>query len=196
MKNGIIPHKRVQKSTTFNTFQQDTRMHMCAKKVLVTYATKYGTTAEIAGDIAKTLTASGLETDVIPVMEVGMVDEYDAIVIGSPLYIGKILVEAREFCKQYKPHLEGKWIAFFVDGVSLCNGNHKKQEAMFAAIDAMSLYIVVAEKAIFGGRLVRGVLSEADLQIATIANAPEGDFRNPEDVRTWANDIAQKIAKI
>ncbi|MBT8507077.1 hypothetical protein AZH53_01360 [Methanomicrobiaceae archaeon CYW5] len=169
---------------------------MCAKKVLVTYATKYGTTEEIAGQIAQILVDSGLDIDLIPVMEVGKVDDYDAIIIGSPVYMGKILVEAREFCKQYKPYLEGKWIAFFVDGVSLCKKDEKSLKSMFSAIDDMLLYILIEEKAAFGGKLNFGVLSESDMQIATMAGAPEGDFSTPEEVRAWATDIAQKITEL
>ena len=171
-------------------------MHMCAKKVLVTYATKYGATAEIAGQVARTLTDAGLDTDLIPAMEVGKVDDYDAIIIGSPVYMGKILVEAREFCKQYKPYLEGKWIAFFVDGISLCKKDEKSRESMVSAIDDMLQYIVIEEKAAFGGKLDFSLLSEADMQIASMVKAPEGDFSNPEEIRTWAMEIAQKIVQL
>lgn len=171
-------------------------MHMCAKKVLVTYATKYGATEEIAAQVARTLTDAGLDTDLIPVMEVGKVDDYDAIIIGSPVYMGKILVEAREFCKQYKPYLEGKWIAFFVDGISPCKNDEKSMESMIEAIDAMLLYVVIEEKATFGGKLDFSLLSEADMQIASMAKAPEGDFSNPEEIRAWATKIAEKIAQL
>ncbi len=170
-------------------------MHMCARKVLVTYATKYGTTREIAEEIAAALTGAGLDTDIIPVMEVGIIDAYDAVVIGSPLYMGKILVEAREFCKQYKPYLEGKWIAFFVSGIAVCKGENNN-EAMLEAIDAMSEYVKIEEKGTFGGRLSMDRLSESDMQLATIAGAPEGDFLDMENVRAWAKEIGRKITDL
>jgi menaquinone-dependent protoporphyrinogen oxidase len=171
-------------------------MHMSARKVLVTYATKYGTTREIAEVIAGVLTRAGFDTDVIPVMEVGIIDAYDAIVIGSPLYMGKILVEAREFCEQYKPYLEGKWIAFFVSGIAVCKEENNNKKTMLDAIDAMSEYVKIDEKGTFGGRLSLNILSESDMQLATIAGASEGDFLNMEDVRAWAKEIGRKIADL
>ena len=171
-------------------------MHMSARKVLVTYATKYGTTREIAEEIAGVLTSAGLDTEIIPVMEVGIIDAYDAIVIGSPLYMGKILVEAREFCKQYKPYLEGKWIAFFVSGIAVCKEENTNNKIMLEAIDEMSEYVKIDEKGTFGGRLFLDRHSESDMQLATIAGASEGDFLDMEDVRTWAKEIGQKIADL
>lgn len=171
-------------------------MHMSAKKVLVTYATRYGTTSEIAEEIAAVLTGAGLDTDIIPVMEVAGIDAYDAVVIGSPLYMGKILVEAREFCEQYKPYLEGKWVAFFVNGISLCSQDTDTTPLMFAAIDAMAPYVSIAEKAIFGGRLSMKALSVADMQLATIAGAREGDCLNMDDVRAWAKGIVQTVTDL
>ncbi len=57
-------------------------------QVLVAYATKYGTTAEIAEKITEVLRQAGLRTDVLPADRVGDLNPYRAVVLGSAVYIG------------------------------------------------------------------------------------------------------------
>ena len=52
-------------------------------RVLVTYATKYGATAEIAEKIGKIILQASLQTDVLPIVSVGDLSPYKAIVLGS-----------------------------------------------------------------------------------------------------------------
>jgi menaquinone-dependent protoporphyrinogen oxidase len=57
-------------------------------RVLVTAATKYGATTEIAQAIAETLGEHGLEPTIVPPERVEGVDGYDAVVVGSAVYAG------------------------------------------------------------------------------------------------------------
>jgi menaquinone-dependent protoporphyrinogen oxidase len=59
------------------------------KKILVAYATKYGSTAEIAQKIGEVLINSGLDTDILPIDRVRDLDLYQAIIVGSAVYIGQ-----------------------------------------------------------------------------------------------------------
>jgi len=56
-------------------------------KVLVAYASKYGSTQEVAEKIAATLRENDLLVDLKPIREVKPLEEYTAIVLGAPLYI-------------------------------------------------------------------------------------------------------------
>ena len=56
-----------------------------ATTVLVTYATKYGSTREVAEAIAATLSAYGLQTEMRPAWEVRSLDGYSAVVLGAAL---------------------------------------------------------------------------------------------------------------
>jgi menaquinone-dependent protoporphyrinogen oxidase len=58
-------------------------------KVLVAYASKYGATAGIAEAIAATLRQEGLEADARPAQEVRDLGGYRAVVLGSPVYMGR-----------------------------------------------------------------------------------------------------------
>jgi menaquinone-dependent protoporphyrinogen oxidase len=46
------------------------------------------------------------------------------------------------------------------------------------------------EHRVFAGKLVRKQLSFPDRAIASALRVPEGDFRNWEEVKTWAAEIA------
>lgn len=59
-------------------------------QVLVTYATKYSATAEIAEKIGQVLRQGGLHTDVLPTDRVSDLSPYKAVVLDSALHIGKI----------------------------------------------------------------------------------------------------------
>ena len=70
-------------------------------RVLVTAATKYGATAQIAQAIAEVLDEHGLEATVLPPEQVKGVDGYDAVVVGSAVYAGHCLKPARELVERH-----------------------------------------------------------------------------------------------
>ena len=63
-------------------------------RILVTYASKYGATAEIAEKIGQLLRQEDLQADVLPVNRVGNLTQYKAVIIGSAVYIGRWRKEA------------------------------------------------------------------------------------------------------
>ena len=166
---------------------------MTGPRALIAYATKYGTTKEIAEEIQGVLTENGIESDITNVMETGTIDSYDAVILGSPVYMGKMLVEARDFCQRYKPYLIDKWLAIFVDGISCCPPEANNTSPMIAAINEMSEYVRPAMKKIFAGAFSPVGLSEGDAQIADMVHPPVGDFRDHEEIRTWAREVASAI---
>src|SRR6478752_1074216 len=73
--------------------------------VLVTYVTRYGSTAEIAKEIATVLDENGLDVDLKPLREVKLIDPYRAIVVGMPLYLGHLPQEAHHFLSHFRDAL-------------------------------------------------------------------------------------------
>jgi menaquinone-dependent protoporphyrinogen oxidase len=86
------------------------------EKVLVTYATKYGSTTGVAEAIAGELRKAGLEVDLLPAREVSSVAAYSAVILGSPLYIGSMLGDATKFLARFKNEIAGMPSALFVLG--------------------------------------------------------------------------------
>jgi menaquinone-dependent protoporphyrinogen oxidase len=79
--------------------------HSTTGSVLVAYATKNGSTAEIAQAIADTLRENGMSPQVRPVAEVENVTPYDAVVFGSGIYARRWLHDARRFAHRHRKAL-------------------------------------------------------------------------------------------
>ena len=65
--------------------------------VLVAVSSRHGSTDELARKIAATIAEHGLAVDVRPMDEVDTVFPYEALVLGSAVYMGRWLRDAREF---------------------------------------------------------------------------------------------------
>jgi len=85
-----------------------------SKEFLVTYATKSGSTADVAGFIGQTLYDVGAKTVVKPVDLVKEIAEYEAVFIGSPIINGKCMPEIKKFVSIHTPHLSEKTVAYFI----------------------------------------------------------------------------------
>jgi menaquinone-dependent protoporphyrinogen oxidase len=85
-------------------------------KVLVTAASKYGSTAEIAQAIGQTLAADGLGADVIPPDQVETSEDYDAVVLGSAVYTGHWLAPAKAIAARLEGSFAERPVWLFSSG--------------------------------------------------------------------------------
>jgi menaquinone-dependent protoporphyrinogen oxidase len=136
-------------------------------KVLVTAATKYGATEEIAEAIGEVLRERGLDATVGPPDEAGNVDGYDAVVLGSAVYAGHWLKAARPV-----------WL--FSSG-PIGDPPKPEEDPVDVAISATSTG--AREHRVFAGKLVRRQLGFGDKAIAAALRVPEGDFRDWTEIR-------------
>src|ERR1043166_3954240 len=86
------------------------------RTILVAYASKYGSTREVAESIAATLRERLLRVDVLPAGDVGGVDEYAGVVLGGAIYMGRWHRDAREFARQFADELSELPVAVFALG--------------------------------------------------------------------------------
>ena len=85
-------------------------------KVLVAYASKRGSTAEIAESVAETLRGAGLEVDCLESGEVTDVSPYDAVVLGSAVYMKRWRGDARHFLRKHSDQLAERPLWVFSSG--------------------------------------------------------------------------------
>jgi menaquinone-dependent protoporphyrinogen oxidase len=85
-------------------------------KVLICAATKYGATGEIAQAVADVLAAKGIDVTVIPPEKVGAVEEFDAVVLGSAVYMGQWMKPARELAERSAAVLATRAVWLFSSG--------------------------------------------------------------------------------
>ena len=85
--------------------------------ILVTFASSYGSTQEVAEVVAATLREQGVEVDLRPIREVRTLAGYNAVVLGAPLYMFHWHKDAHHFLARFQRDLtDGLPIAVFAGG--------------------------------------------------------------------------------
>src|SRR5688500_12543529 len=84
--------------------------------VLVAHASKHGSTAEIAEAIAQTLRESGLDVDCREAGDVESLESYDAVVLGSAVYIRRWRGGAKHFLRRHASALAERPFWVFSSG--------------------------------------------------------------------------------
>jgi menaquinone-dependent protoporphyrinogen oxidase len=167
-----------------------------SKKVLVTYASKYGATAEIAEKIGDALCQASLQVDVIPVDQVSDVSAYKAVILGSALYIGKWQKGAEAFLMTNEKRLTVKPVWLFSSGptgegdpVALVQGQ-RLPPTLQPVVDR----IQPRDVAVFHGfnNLAKMNFIEK-FAIRSIVKKPFGDFRDWQMIIAWANQIVNEL---
>lgn len=160
-------------------------------RVLVSVASKHGSTFEIGEAVATELRGSGVEVDVEHPNDVGSIDHYDAFVLGSGVYAGHWLADGRELAQRVAHHRTGRPVWLFSSG-PLGVPSVPDHDA----VDVVHLADVTEARAhrLFAGKLDRQVLGFAERAIMHAVHAPEGDFRDWEAIRAWARDIATTLS--
>jgi menaquinone-dependent protoporphyrinogen oxidase len=78
---------------------------MNTKPILVTYATRYGSTEEVAATITTILRDAGLEVELQPMSAVKGLDAYGAAVLGAAIYGGNWHPDGHQFLSQQQEAL-------------------------------------------------------------------------------------------
>lgn len=155
-------------------------------KVLVSVESKHGSTEEIAAAIVAELMAAGLDVDSIEPLAVGSLDSYDAVVLGSAVYMGNWMPGVRKFVERHRDALKHRDVWLFSSGPI---GDPPKPEEDPAGAKILE-ETGAHEHRVFTGKLDRGRLGIAEKLVVKAFGAAEGDFRDWEGIRAWARDIA------
>lgn len=165
------------------------------KKVLVTYASKYGATAEIAEKIGEALNTAGLPTDVSPVKQVSDLSEYDGVILGSAVYVGQWRKEAVRFLEANESALTERSVWLFSSGpsgegdpVELLQG-WQFPKAQQKTVDR----IQPRDITVFHGSVDVSKLNFLHKWMIGKVEAPVGDFRDWEAIIGWATSIAETL---
>lgn len=159
-------------------------------KVLVCAATKYGATGEIANAVADVLAEKGLEVTVIPPEQAGAIEQFDAVVLGSAVYMGQWMKPARELVDRSAAVLAARPVWLFSSGPV---GEPAKPAENPVDVSKILQSTKARDHRVFTGRLVRKHLSFPDRAMASAIRAAEGDFRNWAEIRAWAAGIASTL---
>jgi menaquinone-dependent protoporphyrinogen oxidase len=164
-------------------------------KVLVTAATRHQATAEIAEAIAAGLRERGIDAELRPLRDVTALDGYDAAVIGSAVYMGRWLAEARRFAQIHASELSSMPVWLFSSG-PLGAPTHPIPPGEAADIPVLSRLTRANGHRTFPGRLEMKHLHFAERAIARTIHAPEGDSRDWDAIDRFAADVAEALLQL
>jgi len=123
-------------------------------KTLVVYQSKYGTTQKVAEYLSLVL---GPGRYLTPAEFKDEYQDFDLVIVGSPIYSGQPLPEISKFLEDHAEWLKGKKVALFSISIDLKEGYEKLGDMETVIGEAVS-------KRALGGTLKLGVLDEDDQQ--------------------------------
>lgn len=162
--------------------------------VLVAYATRYGSTQEVAEAVAATLRERGLAVDIQPMRDVRTLDQYRAVVLGAPLYMFHWHKDALHFLERYRAALTARPVAIFALGPF--QAEEKDFQEVRGQLDkelAKFPWLTPAAIAIFGGKFDPTKLTFPHNLLPALKNMPASDVRDWTAIRAWANDMAAQF---
>jgi menaquinone-dependent protoporphyrinogen oxidase len=182
-------------------------------KALIVYGTRTGTAVITAQEIAQTLQSEGVETKVVDAKKekIQSITEYDLIIVGSGIAVGRWTGEPEAFLKKFQKELTAKKVALFVN----CGSAAEKLNPGNPEIAANARVKYLEEKAskynlkplalgFFGAIynyntmswiMKKGMEAERPKLAATYKESEPGvyDTRDVEAIKNWAKELAAKI---
>lgn len=159
------------------------------QKVLVAYASKAGSTAEVAQVIAQELTKRGYMVDLRQAKEVSDLSDYQAVVLGSAVRFSQWLPDALKFVEQNRATLVQMPTAFFAVHLLNAGSDETSRKMRLACLDSARKLVVPTAEAFFMGVGDPKKVSFIEGLIGKMVKSPEGDFRDWDAIRSWAAQL-------
>ncbi len=165
------------------------------KRVLVVYASKYGSTGGVADAIGKELCSKDVASDVVLIKNADNIRSYQGAIIGSAIYMGKWMSEAIDFVKENRDVLCNVPVAYFLVGMTLARHPEKRAEVLSYVDPILKAVPEIKPVGIgtFAGAMDYNNLSWINKKILRSKGTPEGDFRDWNAIRSWAMDIKRTL---
>jgi menaquinone-dependent protoporphyrinogen oxidase len=167
------------------------------EKILIAYASKCGSSGEVAEAVGKVLCQAGAAVDVRRVQDVKDLSPYRAAVLGSAIRMGKPLSEAVDFAKKNQAALGARPVACFHVGLSMredtAENRDKAMQALAPLVQEIRSPVAVG---LFGGKLDYSKLSPFLRMIFSqdkSGTMAEGDWRDWDAINAWAERLVPLI---
>ena len=165
--------------------------------ILIGVASRHGSTVGIAQALAQELRQAGQTVDVRTLADNPSIENYEAIIIGSAVYLGGWLPQARQFIEQHQQQLLERPVWLFSSGPTVAGEPRAADEP--SHIDELIREAGARGHRTFAGKLDRSQLDLGERFIIWNVNrmkaggVPDGDFRDWDAIRTWADEIATAL---
>ena len=166
---------------------------MNTRSILLTYASRFGSTQEVAEAITDALRERGLEVDIQPMDQVKTLAGYDAVVLGAAIYNGKWHPDAHQFLTQHQDALSRRPVVIFTLGplsTSAAAKRNSRRQLDGELVKYPWLKPVALE--IFAGKYdpSKPGLGFFDRFV------PASDHRDWDAIRNWANTLPAQLQHV
>lgn len=172
---------------------------MTTQTILVTYASRGGSTGGVAEAIGASLAENGVQVDVRRMSEVNDLTPYSAVVVGSAIRGGKWLPEAMEFIRAHRDTLRRKPFAAFLVCITLAMPQAADyQQFVSGFMKDVRILVRPVSEGTFAGALdySKVPLIPEGLQLRILSAASHtspGDYRDWKAIRAWAVQLPRVL---
>ncbi|WP_043498266.1 flavodoxin domain-containing protein [Georgenia sp. SUBG003] len=160
-------------------------------RILVVVASKHHATAEIGDAIVDELRAARHEAKRVAPEEVRSLDGVDAVVLGSAVYMTQWMESMRSLVARLGDELHRLPVWAFSCGLAGVASSGRVQDPVRASSVIRQLDPVAYTT--FAGRLDPSVLVLRERSVVRLSGAPEGDYRDWNEIRAWARGIVREL---
>lgn len=157
-------------------------------KVLIAYASQYGSTGGVAAAIAQSLCEAGMAVDVKLVTNVDDLSGYRAVIVGSPVHDDEWMPEAISFVETNRELLSQLPVAYFLTCMALgLDPQPTGRERMAKVLEHVREQVpevAPIDEGLFAGTIPLGHISPILGGIHQVLGQQEGDFQGI-DFRDW-----------
>jgi menaquinone-dependent protoporphyrinogen oxidase len=157
--------------------------------VLIAYASRCGSTGEVAEAIGRALCTAGTAVDVRQVKDVIDVSAYSAVIVGSAVYRFNLLPEAAEFVSANREALSHVPVAYFVVCGTLQEDTPEKRQKAAAYLTPLCKMVQPVDEGLFAGRIDYSKVSLLEQLIVRVLGSNEGDWRDWDAIQAWSTEL-------
>ncbi|MEZ4668121.1 MAG: flavodoxin domain-containing protein [Anaerolineae bacterium] len=161
-------------------------------KILVAYATRTGSTREVAEFVAQILRKAGAEVDVRLAREIFDLSWYDGVVLGTAIRDKHALPEAITFAQRHQRQMRDMPVAYFTLGITMIENTPQNRQLATGYIEPLLQAKQPVSLGLFAGRIDQSLLSwPRRLLLSLFKSGPmaEADHRDWDKIRDWAEGL-------
>ncbi|MCL4249865.1 MAG: hypothetical protein KJ065_17090 [Anaerolineae bacterium] len=164
-----------------------------SSNILIVYASTQGGTAEVAAVIGDTLRSEAVAVTIAEAASAPAPDDYSAVIIGSPIYSGDPLPAVVAYVKAHTPALRERPTALFALALRLRDGQDDTRQSVLGTLEQLHIALKPVTIGLFAGALWYDKLGAIARLQAQTKGLPEGDFRDWDAIRAWADEARRVL---